>query len=60
MATVFDLDGESSFPGSNKWGITAYAERFSAPSVPMKVFGAYVYFVKNDAEEVVDLSLIHI
>lgn len=54
VATVFDLDGESSFPGSNKWGITAYAERFSAPSVPMKVFGAYVYFVKNDAEEVVD------
>lgn len=54
VATVFDLDGESSFPGSNKYGITAYAERFSAPSVPLKVFGAAVYFVRNDAEEVVD------
>ncbi len=54
VAAVFDLDGESSFPGSNKRGITAYAERFSAPSVPMKVFGAYVYFIKNQAEEVAD------
>ncbi len=54
VASVFDLDGESGFPGSNKYGITAYAERFSAPSVPIKVFGAAVYFVRNDAEEVVD------
>lgn len=44
--TVFDLEGSGTFPGSNTMGITAYAEKFSAPSRPMRVYGAYVFFTK--------------
>ena len=44
--TVFDLEGAGTFPGSNTMGITAYAEKFSAPSRPMRVYGAYVFFTK--------------
>lgn len=44
-ATTFDMGDWGVFPGSNTHNITAYAEKFSAPSVPMIVGGAYVYFV---------------
>ena len=53
-ATTFDMDGYSSFPGSNTSKITAYAERFSAPSVPSRIYGAYVFFNRAETEEVVD------
>lgn len=44
--TTFDLEGSGTFPGSNTMKITAYAEKFSAPSRPMRVYGAYVFFTK--------------
>lgn len=50
--TNFDLEGSGTFPGSNTMGITAYAERFSAPSRPMRVYGAYVFFTKALASSV--------
>ncbi len=53
-ATVFNLDGYGTFPGSNKMKITAYAEKFSKPSRPVRIYGAAVYFVENKAEEVID------
>lgn len=43
--TTFDMADWGVFPGTNTHGITRYAEHFSAPSVPMVVGGAYVYFV---------------
>lgn len=45
--TTFDLAGWGTFPGSNTAKITAYAEKFSAPSRPMRVYGAYVFFTQN-------------
>lgn len=54
VATTFDFDGFSSFPGSNTAKITAYAERFSAPSVPSRIYGAYVFFNRAETEEVID------
>lgn len=54
VATVFNLDGRGEFPGTNTMGITAYAEKFSKPSRPVIVTGAYVYFTKVVAEELSD------
>ena len=52
--TTFDLEGRGTFPGSNSMKITAYAEKFSAPSVPSIISGATVFFTKNSTVEVVD------
>lgn len=52
--TTFDLEGRGTFPGSNSMKITAYAEKFSAPSVPSIISGATVFFTKNTTVEVVD------
>lgn len=52
--TVFDMEDWGVFPGSNTRKITAYAERFSAPSVPVMVTGAYVFFNEAKAEEVTE------
>lgn len=51
---TFSLDGESVFPGSNTWKITEYAEKFSAPSRPVWISGAEVYFTEATATEVID------
>ncbi len=53
-ATTFDMGDWGVFPGSNNRKITAYAERFSAPSRPVMIDGAYVYFTKAQAEEITD------
>ncbi len=53
-ATNFDMGDWGVFPGSNTRKITAYAERFSKPSRPVMVDGAYVYFTKAEATEVAD------
>lgn len=52
--TTFDLEGRGTFPGSNSMGITAYAEKFSAPSVPSVVGGATVFFTKCVVDELID------
>ena len=52
--TVYDLDGEGSFPGDNRMGITAYAERFSRPSAPVVVYGAAVFFETASATGIAD------
>lgn len=49
VGTSFDLEGAGTFPGSNTMKITAYAEKFSAPSRPMRAYGAYVFFTKAEA-----------
>ncbi len=54
LATTFDMQDWGVFPGSNTRKITAYAERFSAPSRPIMIDGAYVYFNKAQAEEITD------
>ena len=54
VSDTFDMGDWGVFPGSNTRNITAYAERFSAPSAPMMVQGAYVFFNRAEAEEVVD------
>ncbi len=53
---VYDLDGEGSFPGSNKKNkiADAYAERFSKPSAPIVVYGALVFFESVQAEALAD------
>ena len=48
------LDGEGTFPGSNRMRINAYAERFSAPSRPILVYGALVFFETATAEALTD------
>ncbi|MDE5785768.1 MAG: PKD domain-containing protein [Duncaniella sp.] len=53
-ADTFDMSDWGVFPGSNTRKITAYAERFSAPSVPMQIAGAYVFFNRAETEEVAD------
>lgn len=53
-ASVFDMEDWGVFPGSNTRKITAYAERFSAPSVPSKILGAYVFFNEASAGDLVD------
>ena len=49
-------DGEGIFPGSApaRYKITAYAERFSAPSAPVFIPGVNVYFVDAEAGELID------
>ena len=54
VAATFDLEARGTFPGTNKMGITAYAEKFSKPSRPILVFGAYVYFVTASATSLTD------
>lgn len=52
--TTFSLEGRGTFPGSNSMGITAYAEKFSKPSVPIVLAGATVFFTKNTTVELID------
>lgn len=52
--TTFSLDDWGVFPGSNTRKITAYAERFSKPSRPVRITGAYVYFNRSETTEVAD------
>lgn len=52
--TTFDMEDWGTFPGTNTIGITAYAEKFSKPSRPILVFGAYVYFVTASATSLTD------
>ena len=53
--TTFNLgDGYGEFPGTNKLGITDYAEKFSKPSRPIVVYGAKVYFTNALATSVSD------
>ena len=40
------VDGDLTLPGANRMGITAWAERFSKPSVPVMLEGMYVNFTK--------------
>lgn len=49
----FDMDDWGEFPGTNK-KITKYAEKFSRPSRPMLMYGAYVYFTKAEAKHIAD------
>ena len=51
---TFDLDGYGEFPGTNRLGITEYAEKFSKPSKPMLVYGAYLYVTDVKTEELLD------
>ena len=53
-ATTFDMQDWGVFPGSNNHNFTAYAERFSKPSRPVMVSGAYVFFNRADAGDLVD------
>lgn len=50
----FDMGDWGEFPGTNTHNFTKYAERFSKPSTPMVVVGAYVFFTNATAEEVAD------
>ena len=53
--TTFDLgDGYGEFPGTNKLGITKYAERYSKPSAPMCITGVSVYFTQAQADELIE------
>ena len=47
-------DGDLTFPGANKMGITAWAEKISKPSVPVVMSAMYVIFTKASAEELTD------
>lgn len=53
-ATTFDMGDWGVFPGSNTQKFTAYAERFSKPSRPIMITGAYVFFNSNQAGDIVD------
>lgn len=57
-ATNYDM-GEATFPGAMPASspISGYAEKFSKPSRPIKVFGAYVYFNKAQAEEIYEQTM---
>lgn len=46
IPATFDMEDWGTFPGSNTHNITRYAERFSAPSRPCVMGGAYLYFVE--------------
>ena len=48
------VDGDLTLPGANRMGITAWAERFSKPSVPVVLEGMYVNFTKAWADELTD------
>lgn len=47
-------DGDLTFPGANKMGITAWAEKISKPSRPMVMDAIYVKFTKASAENIAD------
>lgn len=51
ILTTFDLDGYGEFPGTNSFGITEYAEKFSKPSQPIAVSGVVVYFTQVEVAE---------
>jgi len=53
-ATTLDMDDWGVFPGTNTRKITAYAERFSKPSRPVMIDGAYVYFLRAEAKHISD------
>ncbi|MDE5660912.1 MAG: PKD domain-containing protein [Muribaculaceae bacterium] len=53
-STVFDMEDWGVFPGTNTRKITAYAERFSAPSRPVRIDGAYVFFTRAEAKHIAD------
>lgn len=53
-ATTFDMEDWGVFPGSNTQKITKYAERFSKPSRPVMITGAYVFFNNNQAADITD------
>lgn len=48
------VDGDLTLPGANKMGITAWAEKFSKPSVPSLLTAMYVNFTKASASELTD------
>lgn len=54
--THFDMGDWGVFPGSTaeKVKITQYAERFSKPSRPVMITGAYVFFDNVEADDIVD------
>ena len=51
---TFDLDGYGEFPGTNSFGMTEFAEKFSKPSRPILVSGVSVYFTAATATSVAD------
>lgn len=53
-ATNFDMGDWGLFPGSNTRKFSKFAERFSKPSRPLMVTGAYVFFNNADAGELID------
>ena len=53
-STNLDMGDWGVFPGSNTRKITAFAERFSRPSRPVMIDGAYVFFTKAQATELAD------
>ena len=57
-ATTYDM-GEATFPGAmpNSSPIKGYAEKFSKPSRPIKIYGAYVYFTKAQAEDIYEQTM---
>ncbi|MDY6409410.1 MAG: PKD domain-containing protein [Prevotella sp.] len=58
IATNYDM-GEATFPGAmpKNSPISGYAEKFSKPSRPIKIYGAYVYFNKAQAEEIYEQTM---
>lgn len=54
QTATFDMDDWGVFPGTNTRKITAYAERFSKPSRPVMIDGAYVYFTRAEAKHISD------
>lgn len=54
QVTNFNMQDWGVFPGSNTRKITAYAEKFSRPSRPVVVAGAYVYFTRAQATALTD------
>ncbi len=52
--TSFNMEDWGWFPGSNTRKITAYAEKFSKPSVPIVLNGVYAYFTKANTGDLSD------
>lgn len=48
---VYDMGDDGVFPGTNKGVASTIAERFSRPSRPALITGAYVYCTKAEADE---------
>lgn len=53
-ATVYDMESDGTFPGANKLGVSAIAEKFSRPSRPMKIWGGYVLCTEATASDISD------